>query len=57
MKVQILKIRHKLLIYIRGIDKNFEITEELAGLCSTQDYITRINICEEIKKSLKNKLK
>ena len=47
----------QLLIYIRGVDKSLEITEELAGLCSMHDHITGKNICEEIIKCLENKLK
>jgi len=29
----------QLLIYTRGVDKHFEITSELAGLCSMHDHI------------------
>jgi hypothetical protein len=31
----------QLLIFIRGVDGNFEIVEELAGICSMTGHTTR----------------
>uniref|UniRef100_A0A8C3SKW3 SPIN-DOC-like zinc-finger domain-containing protein n=1 Tax=Chelydra serpentina TaxID=8475 RepID=A0A8C3SKW3_CHESE len=45
----------QLLIFIRGIDKNFEITEELAGMCSMTGRTTGKEISSEVIKCMNDK--
>ncbi|KAG6926376.1 GTF2I repeat domain containing 2 [Chelydra serpentina] len=51
-----LKDTAQLLIFIRGIDKNFEITEELAGMCSMTGRTTGKEISSEVIKCMNDKL-
>ena len=46
----------QLLIYIRGVDKNFNITEELAGMQSMKGRTTGKDICTELINCVNNKL-
>jgi hypothetical protein len=46
----------QLLIFIRGIDDNFEITEELAGMCSMHGRTTGKDIADEVKRCVTEKL-
>uniref|UniRef100_A0A674I7K9 SPIN-DOC-like zinc-finger domain-containing protein n=1 Tax=Terrapene triunguis TaxID=2587831 RepID=A0A674I7K9_9SAUR len=50
-----LKDTAQLLIFIRGIDKNFEITEELAGMCSMTGRTTGKEISSEVIKCTNDK--
>ncbi|KAH1164856.1 hypothetical protein KIL84_023527 [Mauremys mutica] len=50
-----LKDTAQLLIFIRGIDNNFEITEELVGMCSMTGRTTRKEISSEVIKSMNDK--
>jgi hypothetical protein len=38
------------LIFIRGVDENFKIQEELAGLCSMVGHTTRKEIVNGVNK-------
>lgn len=51
-----LKDTAQLLIFIRGVDNNFEITEEMAGLCSMKGRTTGMEIAKEVKLCLTEKL-
>uniref|UniRef100_A0A674K1K9 SPIN-DOC-like zinc-finger domain-containing protein n=1 Tax=Terrapene triunguis TaxID=2587831 RepID=A0A674K1K9_9SAUR len=51
-----LKDTAQLLIFIRGIDKNFEITEELVGMCSMMGRTTGKDISSEVIKCMNDKL-
>uniref|UniRef100_A0A8C0GSN7 SPIN-DOC-like zinc-finger domain-containing protein n=1 Tax=Chelonoidis abingdonii TaxID=106734 RepID=A0A8C0GSN7_CHEAB len=51
-----LKDTAHLLIFIRGIDKNFEITEELVGMCSMMGRTTGKEISSEVIKCMNDKL-
>lgn len=44
----------QLLIFIRGVTENFEITEDLAGLCSIHNTTKGKDIFDELKKVLEN---
>ena len=46
----------QLLIYIRGVDKNFNINEELAGMQSMKGRTTGKDICTELINCVNNKL-
>ena len=46
----------QLLIYIRGVGKNFNITEELAGMQSMKGRTTGKDICTELINCVNNKL-
>uniref|UniRef100_K7FWM9 SPIN-DOC-like zinc-finger domain-containing protein n=1 Tax=Pelodiscus sinensis TaxID=13735 RepID=K7FWM9_PELSI len=50
-----LKHTAQLLIFIRGIDKNFEMTEELAGMCSMTGRTTGKEISSEVVKCVNDK--
>ncbi|XP_075443375.1 general transcription factor II-I repeat domain-containing protein 2-like [Ascaphus truei] len=51
-----LKDMAQLLIFIRGIDGNFDITEELAGMCSMTGRTTGKEISTEVIKCMNDKL-
>jgi hypothetical protein len=46
----------QLLIFIRGTDENFAITEELAGLCSMKGRTTGKETADEVIKCVTEKL-
>jgi hypothetical protein len=46
----------QLLIFIRGVDGNFEITEELVGMCSMTGRATGKEIPSEVTKCMDDKL-
>ncbi|KAH1187912.1 hypothetical protein KIL84_009437 [Mauremys mutica] len=50
-----LKDTAQLLIFIRGTDKNFEITEEPAGMCFMTGRITGKEISREMIKGMNDK--
>uniref|UniRef100_A0A8C0H5C3 SPIN-DOC-like zinc-finger domain-containing protein n=1 Tax=Chelonoidis abingdonii TaxID=106734 RepID=A0A8C0H5C3_CHEAB len=50
-----LKDTTQLLIFIRGIDKNFEITEEFVGMCSMTGRTTRKETSREVIRCVNDK--
>jgi hypothetical protein len=44
----------QLLIFIRGVDENFKITEDIAGLCSMHDTTKGRDVFDELKRVLES---
>ena len=38
----------QLLVFIRGVNENFEVTQELAELCSMHGRTTGVEVCNQV---------